>query len=213
MKVLVIGANGTTGTEVVTLLGTSKKHTTYSMVRKEEQMDKMKDLGSIPVLGDLEKDFESALKGMDTVIFAAGSGGHTGPEKTTAVDQLGAMKSIDYAKNQGVKHFIMLSSVGTEHPEKGPEALRHYLKAKQVADQHLLDSGLTYTIIRPVMLTDDSPTGHITAARNLENVRSKITRNDVAAVLVAALDMEEVKNKIIEIAEGSDAIKAALQHT
>ncbi|KUP05367.1 NAD-dependent dehydratase [Bacillus coahuilensis m2-6] len=211
MNVLVIGANGTTGTEVVRLLGKSEDHTVYSMVRKEEQMEKMKDLGSFPILGDLEEDFDFAFKDIEAVIFAAGSGPHTGPDKTTAVDQNGAMKAVDYAKNHDIQHFIMLSSIGTDHPEEGPDEMQHYLKAKQKADQHLLDSGLSYTVIRPVSLTNDEATGLITAAKHLKDKRSEISRNDVAAALVAAIDMKDAHNKIVEISKGTDEIKEALK--
>ncbi|WP_350601681.1 NAD(P)H-binding protein, partial [Pseudomonas sp. 65/3-MNA-CIBAN-0223] len=64
--------------------------------------------------GDLT-DLETGLCDcMDAVIFAAGSGGNTGPEMTKKVDRDGAKRLIDLAKESGVKRFVMLSSIGAD---------------------------------------------------------------------------------------------------
>ena len=89
------------------------------------------------ILADLEQeDFSGAMKGVKKVIFAAGSGGDTGAEKTTEVDEKGAIKIIDAAKKAKVKKFIMLSAMGADEPSSHPK-LEHYLKAKAAADKHL----------------------------------------------------------------------------
>ena len=92
---------------------------------------------------------------MEAIIFAAGSGPKTGPDKTTAVDKNGAIKLVDAAKKKGIERFVMLSSVGSDDPEQAQEEMRHYLEAKHDADEHLKASWLTYTIVRPVALTNE----------------------------------------------------------
>lgn len=101
---------------------------------------------------------------------------------------------IDIASRKGAQHFVMLSSVGAGDPDPDSE-LAHYLQAKHEADEHLLQSGLNYTIVRPVALTDDD------GARNLRlgeevDPQGKAARGDVAAVLARATHDEAIKNKV-----------------
>ena len=92
-NVLVAGANGTTGKLIVSYLRESQYYNPVAMVGKQEQQKQFKIQEVDTVLGDLEKDLSRAVKGIDKVIFAAGSGAHTGPDKTIDVDQEGAKKS------------------------------------------------------------------------------------------------------------------------
>ncbi|MGG3478169.1 NAD(P)H-binding protein [Peribacillus frigoritolerans] len=99
----------------------------------------------------LEGNVDKAVDNMEAIIFAAGFGPKTGPDKTTAVDKNGAIKLVDAAKKKGFERFVTLSSVGSDNPEQAQEEMRHYLEAKHDADeQHLKASVLTYTIVRPV---------------------------------------------------------------
>ncbi|WP_394509399.1 SDR family oxidoreductase [Priestia aryabhattai] len=213
MKVLVVGANGTTGKQVVEKVANSKQHEAYAMIRDEKQADALKKLGANVVLGDLEQDVSDALRGMDAVIFAAGSGEHTGDEKTIAVDQNGAKNIIDEAKNQGVKRFVMLSSMGTDAPEQGPEGLQLYLRAKAIADEYLKQSNLQYTIVRPGTLSNDSATGKIDINNDIEDKSQTIPRADVATVLVECLNEEATIGKTFEMLAGETEIEQAIKFT
>ncbi|MBM7648528.1 uncharacterized protein YbjT (DUF2867 family) [Bacillus ectoiniformans] len=212
MNVLVIGASGHTGKRVVKLLSDSSQHLVRAMIRKASDTEEMEKLGSKPILADLEQDFSFAMNDVNAVIFAAGSGSSTGHDKTIAVDQEGAKKAVDFAKEKGIERFIMLSSIGTENPAMAPEALRPYVIAKQAADQHLAISGLNYTIVRPGGLTNEPGTGMIDISRHftaLEN--NMISRDDVAQVLVDSLLTKETEHKIFEIVGGSTPIEEALK--
>ena len=179
------------------------------MIRKEDQKTIFEDMEVQWVLADLEQDdFSHALKGIDKVIFTAGSGSKTGPDKTTEVDEKGAVKIIDAAKKAKVKKFIMLSSMGADEPSKH-EKLEHYLKAKATADQHLRDSGLDYTIIRPGALTDDLGMGKVKLAEKLDG-GGEIPRDDVAFLLIMSLADPLVKNMTFEAIEGEEPIKSAM---
>ena len=91
---LVIGANGKTGKIISRLLKASKSYIPYAMIRSEDQKPYFQDLGIETRYGDLEQDFSEAFNQIDKVIFAAGSGGATGDDKTLAVDEKGAIKGI-----------------------------------------------------------------------------------------------------------------------
>ncbi|MBQ4867384.1 SDR family oxidoreductase [Priestia megaterium] len=213
MKVLVVGANGTTGKQVVEKVANSKQHEAYAMIRDEKQAGALKKLGANVVLADLEQDVSDALRGMDAVIFAAGSGGHTGDKKTIAVDQNGAKNIIDEAKNQGVKRFVMLSSMGTDAPEQGPEGLQLYLRAKAIADEYLKQSNLQYTIVRPGTLSNDQATGKIDINNDIEDKSQTIPRADVATVLVECLNEEATIGKTFEMLAGETEIEKAIKFT
>lgn len=212
MKVLIIGANGQIGKHIVKMLGLSSEHTAKAMIRKEEQRVTMNELGADEiVIGDLEKDFSHAYDGVDSVIFAAGSGGSTGKDKTESVDLKGAVTSIEEAGKFGVQRFVLISSIRADRPEDGPKQMQHYLKAKGTADEALQHSALNYTILRPGGLSNDPATGTITAKLSLDDISSTISREDVASAAVNSLTIEETFYSTIEILSGDTSIGEALK--
>lgn len=207
-KILIVGATGDTGKRVIEILRSSQSFEPVAMVRKEEQKEIFEDMEVGTVLADLEKDVDHALKGIDKVIFAAGSGGDSGEDKTIAVDQNGAIKIIDAAKKAKVKKFVMLSAMGADEPSKHKK-LEHYLEAKKKADEYLMDSGIPYSILRPGALTDDMGLAKVKLGEKL-NEEGEISRDDVAFLLVMSLADPLIKNRIIEALEGNESIKSAI---
>jgi len=203
-NILVAGANGTTGKQIVNILKASQYFNPIAMVRKTKQEETFKKNGIETVLVDLEKDISHSLKGIDKVIFAAGSGG----KKVVEVDQEGAKNLIDVSEKANVKKFVMLSSMGADHPEQS-DKLKDYLKAKHNADEYLKASGLTYAIVRPGSLTNNAPTEHIELEKHL-NKQGSISRNDVAQTLVRMLHDNAAQNKTFEIIEGNTLIAKAI---
>jgi len=204
-KVLIAGANGTTGKEIVKGL---KNHPTYepiAMIRKEEQQATFDMMNVKSIVADLEGDVTAAVKGIDQVIFAAGSGG----KKVEAVDRDGAINLIDRSKAAGVKKFVMLSSMGADNPSQN-EDLKTYLEAKKAADEHLKASFLEYSIVRPGALTNNEKTNKIKAAEKLGEF-GEIPRQDVAQVLIDCLEPNMLKNTTFEILSGDRATELALQ--
>ena|SRR5690606_37249172 len=204
MNVLVIGANGQVGRNIVKELAESN-HEATAMVRKEEQIDKLKELGaSKVVLGDLEKDFSDAFEGVDAVIFAAGSGPSTGADKTLTIDLWGSVKAAQYAQEKGVKRFVQLGSMGSNDPDAGGEAMKPYLVAKRTADELLQATNLDYTIVRPGALSDEDKSEKIEVS--LEGFSSmegrSIPRADVAHILVDVLERNNTYSKVFEVLQG-----------
>ena len=208
-KVLVVGANGTTGKKIVDILDKYRNYEPVAMIRNQDQAEQFKKKDIETVMGDLEKNVSHTVTRIHKIIFAAGSGGDTSKEKTTAVDQEGAKKLIDLAEIAGIRKFVMLSSMGADNPEQS-EDLQHYLEAKQNADEHLRNSGMDYSIVRPGALTNDEGTGKIKLSSKL-NERGKITREDVAETLVAVLHDDIATNKTFEILQGDTEIDDAVK--
>lgn len=207
-RILVIGANGTTGQIICNLLNDSPGYRPVAMIRESSQKEKFEEKGIRTVIGDLEGDFEHAFENIDRVIFAAGSGGSTGKEKTIAVDQEGAKKSVDFAKKYHCQKFVMLSSMGAANPDSNSE-MHDYLKAKHNADEYLRSSGLDYTIVRPGALTDKPATGKIEAGETLDK-KGEISREDVAHTLVHVLGSEIASKSYFEILKGDQRINEAV---
>lgn len=204
-NVLVAGANGSTGRIIIDLLKESEKYQPIAMVRKQEQKEHFEKENVVTVLGDLEEDLNEAVKGADKVIFAAGSGG----KKVVEVDQEGAKRFTDAAKNAGAEKFVMLSSMGADNPSISEE-LKDYLKAKGNADEYLRKSGLEYTIVRPGALTNEEGSGKIKLKEKLEEQES-ISRANVARTLVEVLDNDVKQNQIFEILDGETPIEKAVR--
>ena len=205
-NVLVAGANGTTGKQVVDILKNSQYFNPIAMVRKESQLEQFKNENIDTVLGDLTKDLTHVVEDVDKVVFAAGSGG----KNVVEVDQEGAKRLIDVSKMANVNKFVMLSSMGANNPEVMPD-LTDYLQAKQNADKHLRESNLKYAIIRPGTLKNEEGKGKIEIAENELNKQGEISRADVAQTLVRALHDDAPKNKTFEILEGETLIGKAFE--
>jgi uncharacterized protein YbjT (DUF2867 family) len=172
----------------------------------------MEAAGAEPVVADLEAgdDIAAAVTGADAVVFAAGAGPGSGPERKQTVDLGGAVKLIDAAKANGIERYVIVSSMGAGDPPAGTEGMAPYLQAKAAADEAVATSGLDYTIVRPGMLTNDPGTGRIEVAEHLGR-RGRISRDDVAATLVAVLDEPSTVGKTFELLGGEEEIAAALR--
>lgn len=182
MHILVAGATGKTGLHLVQRL-VDQGHKPTALVRKGS------DTSALPSgvdlrQGDLTDLQDGICDGMQVVIFAAGSGGSTGADMTEKVDRDGAKRLVDLAGDAGVDRFVMLSSVGADQSDPQGE-IAHYLKAKHDADEHLKASGLTYSILRPVALTDDGRGTDVILGEGVDK-SAKAARIDVADVLADA---------------------------
>ena len=212
MKVFVVGANGQIGQHLIHLLKDSEEHTARAMVRKEEQVEKFKDMGVEAKLADLEgsvDDIVEAAKGSDAIVFAAGSGGSTGADKTILIDLDGAAKTIEAAEKLGIERFIMVSSILSNDREKWGDSMRYYMAAKHHADKILERSNLNYTIIRPGGLTNDTGKGSVTIG--VDGDFAEIPREDVANTIYHALPMENTFKRAFDLVTGETSIADALR--
>ena len=205
-KTLIIGASGQIG-KMTTQKMLNNGQKVVALVRDKSKLADITDDKLTIVQGDLEQDFSHAFKDCDQVIFSAGSGGSTGADKTMLIDLWAACKAADYAKNAGVSHFVMVSSIGADDPAQGSDKMKPYLVAKHMADEHLIQSGLTYTIIRPGSLTDDNAKGSFQSAKPDSKDKMTITREDVASALAYVVGNSALNNKIFELFNGDKTLE------
>ena len=213
MNVLVVGANGAVGRKVVAQLKDTE-HKSVALVRKDEQVSELESVGADKVVvADLEGDISNAFDDVDAVIFAAGSGGSTGADKTLLVDLWGSKKVVDAASKNGVKKLVQLSATDSPDPDNESDVMRPYAVAKHMSDYYIEQSDLNYTIVRPGPLQDDEGTGKIDASFSIEGDPNGYTipRDDVATTLINALDLTQLDKQVVYIQSGDTTIREALE--
>jgi len=188
-------------------------HRARGLVRRPEQADELGKLGGEGALFDLEASGAEALaeviRGADAVVFAAGAGAGSGPQRKRTVDLGGAVMLIEAAQAAGVERYVMVSSIGAHAPQDSPEQMRPYHQAKAEADEALTASALRWTIVRPGRLTDDPGTGRVRVSTEMGG-RADVPRDDVAAVLAACLVQDAAVGVTFELFSGEVAIGEAV---
>lgn len=216
MNVLIVGAHGQIGQHLVDELKAEGKHVPIAFVRKEEQVEEFKNKDVEARLGNLEDsvaEIKKTMKGIDAVVFAAGSGGSTGSDKTLLIDLDGAVKVIEATKASGIDRFVMVSAFGADDRDRWNDELKPYYVAKHFADMWLMDSSLNYTVVRPGMLENKDSIGKVLVKDVITDTDVfSIPRIDVAKVIVSALDNEKTYHKSFDLVTGEDSVDDALNN-
>jgi uncharacterized protein YbjT (DUF2867 family) len=209
MDAVIAGGHGQIALRLARLLS-ARGDRVRSLIRNPDHASGVSDVGAEPVVADLEAldDVSSCVSGADAVVFAAGAGPGSGAERKRTVDYGAAVKLIEAAQAAGVRRYLMVSSIGADDPSAGSEQMRPYLQAKADADAALAASGLDFTIVRPGRLTNEPGTRRVAVGERLE--RADVTRDDVAAVLVAALDEPRTVGRTFVLVNGDLPIAQAL---
>ena len=211
MEVVVAGGHGKVALRLLQLLA-ERGDRARGLIRNPDHAADLEAVRAEPVLCDLEGQDSIAeeVNGADAVVFAAGAGPGSGPERKRTVDYGGAVKLIEAAKANGISRYVMISSIGADHPEAWSEQMRPYFQAKADADRELEASGLDYTIVRPGFLKDDPGAGRINAAEDVPEA-GEIPRDDVAATLLATLDAPNAIGKAFDVVGGDTPVDEAVR--
>ena len=195
MNILVIGASGRTGREIVgQALG--QGHVVTALVRNPSDITRQHDhLKVVP--GDvLDRDsVEAAVGGQQAVLSALGARTH---ERTTVLSE-GTKNVIRAMEQQGVRRFVCESSlgVGDSRGQLGllfdwivlPLWLRHVYRDKEVQERDIKQSHLDWVIVRPALLTNGPRTGvyQVGLKYNRSSIVPRISRADVADFMLKQL--------------------------
>lgn len=211
ITVTILGAHGQIARLLTPLLA-ARGHVVRGLIRNADQSDDLRSDGAEPVICDLEAaspaELDEALRGSDVVVFAAGAGAGSGPERKKSLDRDGAIKSVEAAARLGVEHFVIVSSMGADDPPDDDETFSVYLRAKAAADEAVRTADIRHTIVRPGGLTDDPPTGKVLIGETVS--RGSIPRQDVAAVLAVVIDGDVAGSSTFEVVSGDTEITEAV---
>ena len=213
MRVAIVGGHGQIARQLHPLL-VAAGHQPVALVRNESRRPELEAAGAEVRLLDIEQEdavaFGRAFEGCRAVVFAAGGGPDGNKERKRTVDLEGSLKSIDGARQAGIRRFVQVSAIDVDQPvgADAADVWRAYVEAKRDADAALRDTELDWTIIRPGRLTDDDPTGLVALGADVP--RAAVPRGDVAAVLAAVLDRPETTGHQWNLVSGEDTIGHAI---
>jgi uncharacterized protein YbjT (DUF2867 family) len=210
MDVLIAGGHGQVARRLIRILA-GDGHNARGLIRNPDHAADIEADGGEPVLCDLERDDVAPhVAGADAIVFAAGAGPGSGPERKRTVDLDAAVKCVEAAEQHGVARFVIVSSIGAQDPEGGPEAMRPYLRAKAEADARVQASGLDWTIVRPGSLEDGPGTGMVDVSTALGR-RGPVPRDDVALVLAETLHAPGTAHLTFELFAGNMPARDAVR--
>ena len=199
--IFLAGASRGVGREIAQSL-TGQQLKVKALLRTAAVAAQLEGIGIEVVLGDALNvgDVERAMltdEPIDTIISTIGGL----PSDVERPDYPGNRNLIDAAVKAGVQKFILVSSIGAGNSVVAAspqvlEVLGKVLAEKDKAEQHLIASGLTYTIIRPGGLKSEAATGNGVLTEDPQIIGS-INRADVAQLVGRCLNSDRANNKIL----------------
>lgn len=210
MTIAVFGASGKTGIQVVQQ-ALEQDHKVTAFVRDPKKMTVQHDKLHL-VQGDVTNPdaVDKAVAGAHTVIVALGSK----PDGTDIVMAEGTTNIINAMKKHKVTRLVVMSSYPMSGSPEGIAflksmgmddrqiaAVKPVLDDKTKQEQVVAESGLSWTIVQPLMLTDGPKTGTYREGENLQvKPGDTISRADVADFMLKVATDPESEKKTIAIA-------------
>lgn len=212
MRIVIAGGHGQIALLLEEMLA-SRGDQPVGIVRNPAHVPDLEAVGAVAAVLDLEEatveEVAAVVSGADAVVFAAGGGPGSGAARKETVDKGAAILLADAAERAGVRRYLMVSSMGTDQADPTSEdVFQVYLRAKAAADADLRSRDLDWTIVQPGSLTSDPGTGLVTTDPAAEPKR--VQREDVARVLLAALDEPATVRKQFLLFSGSSPVAEAL---
>ncbi len=205
--VVVAGATGRTGRHIIKEALKKGYRVRALILRSTREHDSsfFTQQGVVCVEASLESvaSLENAMEGADYMISAIGSKKPFSRAENDRVDNKGNQNLVQAAKTQGLKHVVVISSIGVGNSRNALMWLFRWLmgpvlRAKEKSENFIRSAGIDYTIIRPGGLTDTPLPGNIAFGEG-GKITGRITRKEVARVCVAALTNQAMKNRTLEV--------------
>lgn len=209
MKVLVTGASGFVGNEVVKEL-LAQGHEVRALVRKgsEKKVKERKRVEIFP--GDClhPEALDPAAAGCDAVIHLVGIIREFPGRGITfeGVHVQATQNVVDATKAGGAKRYLHMSALGAR-----PEPADPYQITNFRADEYVINSGLTYTIFRPSIIYGPEDQSINLFARHIRRLAFFPIIGDgtyqlqpvpvwtVAQAFALALELPQTENKIYDV--------------
>ena len=140
-RILVTGATGSLGGAVVNALE-GKDHAIRAGCRAPQKATFPKGVEVVRVDFNDPATFDPALAGAEGVFLIAPPMDPEAPAKLRPF--------VDRARALGVRHIVFTSALGVDRHEQAP---------LRVVERHLMESGVSYTILRPNFFMENFSTG------------------------------------------------------
>jgi len=219
--VLVVGATGRTGAWVVKRLQHHKIdfHLFVRSGKKALELFGPEVIDKLTI-GSVEHSEEiKAAMGNATALICAVGGNVTDPNAPppSAIDRDGIARLAAIAKESGVKHFILISSLAVTKPEhpmnKYGQVLTMKLAGENEVRRLFSEPGYSFTILRPGGLIDGPPLNHALHFDTGDRITTGvIDRSDVAEVAVISLFTPQSHNLTFELIQSEEANQSSLSH-
>lgn len=193
-RIMVLGATGGTGREVVRQ-ALDAGHRVTAFVRRPEALDLSHPNLSVAV-GDATDPGQvaAALAGHDGVVCALGA-----PARNRqGVRARGTAATVEAMRATGVVRLVVVSTFGASESRAALPAWLRYLFVPLVLGPAFADhdaqervvreSGLAWTLVRPVTLTDQPATGAVLRDEAVQRSSWKIPRADVASFVLDQIE-------------------------
>jgi nucleoside-diphosphate-sugar epimerase len=217
MRIVIAGGHGKIALRLARLLS-ERGDEPVGLIRDLGQAPDLAEVGCDAVLCDLEQvgvdELAGHVAGADAVVFAAGAGPGSGPDRKDTVDRAAAELLADAARKAGVRRYFLISAMGLDKagdPDVDP-TFAAYLLAKKAAEDAIRVFALDWTILRPGRLTDDPGTGRVRLGAPPIHLGA-VPRDDVAAVLAELLTREASARHTLELVSGADPVADAVYLT
>lgn len=212
MKAFVAGATGQTGRRIVQEL-VKRNIPVRALVRNIEIAREILPPEVELVTGDVlnPNSLDTAIGDSTVVLCATGatpSFDFTGPYK---VDYIGSKNLVNVAKQKGVEHLVLVSSLCVSKLFHPLNLFWLVLFWKKQAEKYIQKSGLKYTIVRPGGLKNEDNQFQIVMESADRLFEGSIPRTKVAQVCVEALFQPAASNKIVEIIARAETPEKSLE--
>ena len=200
MKLIVFGSTGSIGEQVVKQ-ALENEYEVTAFCRGKSKLQHISHPKLNVVVGDVYKPetISMAIKGHDSVCIALG----LGKNRTSNVRAIGTKNVIAEMKEAGIKRLICLSTLGAGDSKNNLNFfwkrimfgwyLKDVLHDHEQQEKHVIESGLSWTIVRPGAYTNGEKTGHYRHGFSFDDktTKLKISRKDVADFIVKELTNDQ----------------------
>jgi len=205
MKVVIFGSTGKTGVELVKQ-ALEQGHSVTAFVRDPARLAVENDNLTI-VTGDVfnPSSVVKAIEGQDAVICALGAGSDL---KKTTVRTTGTINIINSMQKNNIKRLIVVTAMGVGESWNTLSFFNKFFFAtllRSSRDDHetqeaaVKESSLDWTIVRPSGLTETPRTGIYDVGENILATTSKISRADVADLIIKEVEENALIGKAVTI--------------
>ena len=200
MKIIIFGANGRTGQKVIEQAISDGIEVTAFTRNAESIKIQSESLHIVVGQATNYEDVKKAMAGHDAVISCVGGPGMKASTTITDITK----NVVDAMKETGVRRLVQMASAGVHGELKGIVGktimlmLKNPLKDHAGAYNKILESGVDYTLARPLGLTDGDLTGvYREAEEGAPDGGKNISRADVANFLLKAVQDDKYIGKSV----------------